>query len=137
MSYLIATNVVSEVARSRPSPRVMGWLRSVPDAALHMSVLSLGEIRKGVESLTDGPRKERLRVWLEQEVPGWFEDRLLAVDAHVADRWGRLMAGVRSPAPAIDGLLAATALHHGLRIVTRNVADFRRFVGLEVIDPWA
>jgi predicted nucleic acid-binding protein len=114
---------------------VTRWIREVPSSALHLSVLSLGEIRRGVESLPDGARKERLRVWLEQELPAWFEDRLLSISAPVADRWGRLLAAVGRPVPAIDSLLAATAVHHGLRLVTRNAADFR-FPGLDVVDPW-
>ena len=78
---------------------------------------------------------ELLRVWLEQELPGWFEGRLLPVSTSVADRWGRLLAEVGRPVSAVDSLLAATALHHELRLVTRNVKDFR-FRGLEVVNPW-
>jgi hypothetical protein len=75
-------------------------------------------------------------VWLEQDLPAWFGDRLLPVTAPIADRWGSLTVEVARPVPAIDSLLAATALHHGLRLVTRNVDDFR-FPGLEVLDPWS
>ncbi len=135
MSYLLDTNVVSELVRPKPSARVLAWFDEVPSSALHLSVLTLGEIRQGVEKLVAGRRRERLRVWLESTLPAWLEDRLLAVDSAVADRWGRLLAEARRPVPAIDGLLAATALHNGLRLVTRNVADFR-FPGLEVVDPW-
>jgi predicted nucleic acid-binding protein len=102
---------------------------------LHLSVLSLGEIRQGVERLEPGTRKEKLRLWLEQDLPGWFEARLLPVDAAVADRWGRLLAEARRSCPAVDSLLAATALVHGLRLVTRNAGDFA-FPGLEIVDPW-
>lgn len=135
MSYLIDTNVVSEAARPRPNASVLRWLKTVPDSALHVSVLTLGELRSGVEKLKDDTRRERLRVWLEEELPGWFEDRLLPVDASVADRWGRLVAQARRPVPAIDSLLAATALVHGLRLVTRNVEGFA-FADLEVLNPW-
>ena len=135
MSYLIDTNVVSELVRTRPSPRVLAWFDGVPDPALHLSVLTLGELRKGVELLGDGKRKDRLRLWLEQELPQWFEARLLPVTAAVAERWGRLLAEVGRPAAAIDSLLAATALHHELRIVTRNDKDFH-FPGLTTINPW-
>jgi hypothetical protein len=136
VSYLLDTSVVSELVRTRPSSAVVEWVRAVPAPALHLSVLSVGEVRRGVELLKDGARKERLRLWLEQDLPQWFGDRCLAVTAEVADRWGRLLAQVARPAPAIDSLLAATALHHGLRLVTRNIADFG-FPGLEVVDPWA
>lgn len=135
MSYLLDTNVVSELVRTRPSRALVTWFEAVPDSALHLSVLTLGEIRKGVETVTEGARKQKLRLWLEQDLPAWFEDRLLPVDAAVADRWGRLVAAAGRPVAAIDSLLAATALVHDLRIVTRNAADFR-FPGLEVVDPW-
>lgn len=135
MSYLLDTNVVSEVVRPRPEAKVVRWLGAVPDSALHLSVLTLGELRTGVENLKASRRKETLRLWLEQDVPAWFEDRLLPVTAAVADRWGRLLAEAARPVPAIDSLLAATALVHGLRLVTRNVTDFR-FVKLEVVNPW-
>jgi hypothetical protein len=136
VSYLIDTNVVSELARKKPSPRVVRWFESTPDDALHISVLTLGELRRGVERLAAGRRREKLRVWLESTLPEWFEDRVLVVDRAVTDRWGRLTAEIGRPVPAIDSLLGATALHHELRIVTRNTADFA-FPGLEAIDPWA
>ncbi|MDA8088860.1 MAG: type II toxin-antitoxin system VapC family toxin, partial [Nitrospiraceae bacterium] len=107
----------------------------VPAEALFISVLTLGEIRKGVEALADKKRKERLRLWLERELPVWFEDRVLPVDLAVAERWGRLLAEVGRPVPTIDSLLAATALHYELRLVTRNSRDFD-YPGLEVINPW-
>lgn len=135
MSYLIDTNVISELVRPKPSERVTRWFEGAPDAALHLSVLTLGEVRQGVERLAAGSRKEKLRVWLEQEVPAWFEDRLLPITGAIADRWGRLLVEVGRPVAAIDSLLAATALVHGLRLVTRNSADFN-FPGLDVVDPW-
>lgn len=136
MSYLIDTNVISETTRVRPETRVMAWLQATTDESLHLSVLSLGEIRDGVERLTDGPRREALRRWLEHDLVDWFADRILAVDAGVADRWGRLRAEtIQAPLPAIDGLIAATALHHGLRLVTRNETDFAR-TGVEMVNPW-
>lgn len=127
--------MLSELSRSAPNERVLSWFRQVPDSALHVSVLTLGEIRRGVEALPEPRRRERLRVWLEGELPQWFGARVLPVSAEVADRWGRLLAQVRRTAPAIDSLLAATALHHDLRLVTRNVGDFQ-FPGLEVVNPW-
>lgn len=136
MSYLLDTNVVSEVMRPKPDARVIRWLGETPAVALHLSVLSVGEIRSGVEGLADGPRKEKLRVWLEHDLPGWFEERLLAVDAAVADRWGRLVAAASRPLPAIDSLLAATAQTHGLRLATRNTKDFAGIQRLELVDPW-
>ena len=135
MSYLVDTNVLSELTRPRPTPAVSRWFDDVADEALYLSVLSLGEIRRGIEKLPAGKRKETLRAWLEHELPDWFGDRVLPIDAGVADQWGRLQREVLRTLPAIDGLLAATALHHHLRVVTRNVQDFA-VPGLETVNPW-
>ncbi len=136
MSYLLDTNVISELVRPKPSKVVLAWFENIPSDALHISVLTLGEIRKGVEHMPDGVRREKLRLWLEHDLTDWFGARVLPVDMLVADRWGRLLALVGRPVPSIDSLLAATALHHELRIVTRNQKDFD-YPGLEVINPWS
>jgi hypothetical protein len=135
MSYLLDTNVVSETIRRQQNKLVIGWLEQIPAEALFVSVLTLGELRKGIERLADKKRREKLRLWLEHELPAWFEGRVLPVDLAVAERWGRLLAEVGSSVPTIDSLLAATALHYELRLVTRNVRDFD-YPGLEVINPW-
>ncbi len=135
MSYLLDTNVVSETIRKQQNKLVVRWLENIPVEALYVSVLTLGEIRKGVERLADRGKREKLRLWLEHDLPLWFEGRVLPVNLAVADRWGRLLAEVGRPVPSIDSLLAATALHHELRLVTRNARDFD-YPGLEVIDPW-
>jgi predicted nucleic acid-binding protein len=135
LSYLLDTNVLSEAVRPRPNAGLLAWLAEIPESSLHLSVLTLGELRSGVEALADGTKKEKLRVWLEQDLPLRFGERLLDVDAAVADRWGRLVGQAGRPLAAIDSLLAATALARGLRMVTRNVDDFR-FPGLEVVMPW-
>ena len=136
MSYLLDTNVVSEFARPKPSSRVLAWIGTVPDQALHVSVLTLGEIRSGIEQLRDLSRREKLRIWLETDLRAWFGPRVLTIDANVADRWGRLVAAAGRSLPMIDSLLAASALRYGLRLVTRNTSDFD-FPGLEVVNPWA
>ena len=135
MSYLLDTNILSETIRRAPNKSVLAWLEGVPGEALFVSVLTLGEIRKGVEAVEDKKRREKLRLWLEHELPAWFEGRVLPVDIAVADRWGRILAKVGRPVPTIDSLLAATALHHELRLVTRNARDFE-YPGLEVINPF-
>jgi predicted nucleic acid-binding protein len=135
MSYLLDTNVISELVRPKPAKAVLAWFENIPSEALHISVLTLGEIRKGVEQMPDGARREKLRLWLEHDLAGWFETRVLPIDIQVADRWGRLIAQMGRPVPSIDSLLAATALHHELRLVTRNQKDFD-YPGLEVINPW-
>jgi predicted nucleic acid-binding protein len=106
-----------------------------PSSSLYLSVLTIGELRKGIDALPDGDRKCRLLDWLETDIPAFFTGRILPVDAAVADRWGRLLAQVGRPLPAIDSLLAATALTHGLTLLTRNLKDFRH-PDLPVIDPW-
>lgn len=135
MSYLIDTSVVFELVRTQPSPRVVEWFNGIPDSALYLSVLTLGALRKKVEKLPDANRREKLRLWLENDLPAWFGNNLLSVDGAVADRWGRLLAEVPRPLPAVDSLLAATALHHDLRIVTCNDKDFE-IPGLVVVNPW-
>ena len=135
MSYLLDTNIVSETVRRNPNKALIAWLNQLPSEALFVSVLTLGEIRKGIEALSDKRRREKLRLWLEHDLPAWFEGRVLAVDLSVADRWGRLLAEVGRPVPTIDSLLAATALHHELRLVTRNAGDFD-YPELQVINPF-
>jgi predicted nucleic acid-binding protein len=133
--YLIDTNVISELRRRQPEPRVVEWFDQRPARVLYLSVLSLGEIRRGVERLEEGGRAQALRRWLEDELPAWFRGRLLPIDGAVADRWGRLLAEAGRPLPAIDSLLAATALVHDLVLTTRNVRDL---AGLPVtlVNPW-
>ena len=135
MSYLLDTNVLSELRRKQPKPGVVAWLQARPAQALFLSVLTLGEIRKGIEGLPDATRRQAIADWLEVELPRYFEGRLLPLDAHTADRWGRLMVHAGRPLPAIDGLLAATALQHDLTLVTRNTRDFAG-LGLRLLNPW-
>lgn len=136
MSWLLDTCVLSELARSQPNPHVLGWISKLPNEALFVSVLTLGEIRKGVEKLSQGARKDRLRLWLDHDLVVWFDQRTLPVDQGVANQWGELLARMGRSVPAVDSLLAATALHHGLQLVTRNEKDFE-FPGLVVFNPWS
>lgn len=136
--YLLDTNCVSEAVRLRPEPRVIGWLETVEEGLLYLSVLTLGEIRKGVASLAQSKRRTLLESWLETELLSRFSTRILSIDAAIADRWGSLAATAKSKGRAlstIDGLLAATAIHHNLTVVSRNDSDF---AGLQVpvFNPW-
>ena len=135
MSYLIDTNVLSELRRKTPDAGVVAWFTQRPPSTLYLSVLSLGEIRKGIEGVGDEARRQVLLDWLEADLPTFFTGRILAVDAAVADRWGRLLAGAGRPLPAIDSLLAATALEHDLVLVTRNAKDFTG-VPVPLFNPW-
>lgn len=134
MSYLVDTNVLSELRRKQPQPEVVAWFTQRPRQTLYLSVLTLGEIRKGIERL-EAARQQPLLDWLEVELPNYFLGRLLAVDAQTADRWGRLLVSAGRPLTAIDSLLAATALQHDLTLVTRNTADFAG-TGVRLINPW-
>lgn len=135
MSYLIDTCALSELVSARPDENVISWFESMPQEGLHLSVLSLGEIRKGVEKMPQGRRRNQILSWLEYDLPLWFENRMLPVDNHVADEWGRLLSKVERTFPAIDSLIAATALYHRLTVVTRNVKDFD-LPSVETLNPW-
>ncbi len=135
MSYLIDTNIISELRRKDANPGVVSWFADRPATTLYLSVLTLGEIRKGIEGLPQGKRRLALRDWLEVDLAAFFTGRILLLDEAVVDRWGRLLARIKRTAPAIDSLIAATALYHGLSLVTRNTADFK-FPELDVINPW-
>jgi predicted nucleic acid-binding protein len=135
MSYLIDTCALSELVSVRPDKNVISWFESKPQESLHLSVLSLGEIRKGVEKMSQGRRRDQILSWLEHDLPLWFEDRMLPVDNHVADEWGRLLSKVERTIPAVDSLIAATALCRRLTVVTRNVKDFD-LPGIETLNPW-
>jgi hypothetical protein len=136
MTYLLDTNIISEYSRRAPDTRVIDWMRSTPIDAQFLSVLSLGELRYGVERLPVGAKQEQLRIWLDGDLLAAFGGRLLPVTTAIAERWARLRAELRRSVPTIDSLLAATALHHDLRLVTRNEGDFRQFPGLVVVNPW-
>jgi predicted nucleic acid-binding protein len=135
MGYLLDTNVVSEMLKTQPNLNAKKWLEAVPSDTLFISVLTLGEIRKGIQKLVDGQRKSHLIIWLDHELPKWFESHILSITQEIAYRWGYLTAAAPRTLPAIDGLLAATCLTHNLKIVTRNMKDFE-FPGLEVINPF-
>lgn len=136
--FLLDTNVISELVKARPEPRVTAWIGATDESLLHLSVLTLGEIRKGIAAVAQASRRVVLEAWLETELRLRFADRILAVDEAVADRWG-LIAGraqaQKAAIPVIDGLLAATALHHNLILVTRNAQDVIR-TSVPVFNPW-
>jgi predicted nucleic acid-binding protein len=116
----------------------MEWTDATNEASLYLSVLTLGEIRKGLAALPQGTRRTRLETWIEVDLKARFHGRILPVDDAVADRWGLLTAEAKrkgKPLPVIDGLLAATALHYNLTVVSRNVSDFAR-ARVPVLNPW-
>jgi toxin FitB len=136
--FLLDTNCVSEAVRIKPDPAVVAWVDAADESLLFLSVLTLGEIRKGLAVLPQGRRRTALETWLEMDVRARFAGRILAVDSSIADRWGLLAADAKRRGKAlstVDGLLAATAIHHNLTVVSRNSADFAN-VQIPVLNPW-
>ena len=139
IGFLLDTNVISEAVRAEPDSRVSTWMDSVDEDVMHLSVLTLGEIRQGIARLAQGKRRLRLERWLDVEVRTRFSGRIVPINEEVAERWGSLMAEARREGLSlgvVDGLLAATALEHGLTLATRNVKDFAR-LGVALSNPWS
>ncbi len=135
MSYLLDTNVISELRKGpRCHPRVSEWFSAVSEEEVFLSVLVIGEIRRGVESirLRDATAGRALERWLDKVV-SLHDDQILPVDREIADTWGRM--NVPDPIPVLDGLLAATAKVHGLTVATRNVRDVAR-TGVPCLNPF-
>ena len=136
--FLLDTNVLSEFARTgKPDRHVDRWLKSAPEESLFASVLTFGEIRRGIELLPPGKRRTQLEYW-QDDLVATFESRLFPVTKTIADRWAVISAQAQRTGITlanIDGLIAATALSHNLTLVTRNVKDF---IGIDVslVNPW-
>lgn len=138
MNYLLDTNVVSEWGKPAPDEGVVRWTAEADEDRLFLSVVALAELRRGMERLPVGPRRTRLGEWLDGELLPRFDERLLAIDAAVADTWGRVVARSEAagrPIGAMDAFLAATAEVHDLTLVTRNSAHFAH-LGRPVLNPW-
>jgi predicted nucleic acid-binding protein len=138
VSFLLDTNVVSEWVKPWPNAGVITWLDEADEDRLFLSVVTLAELRRGIERLEPGRRRKRLDEWLRDELPERFEGRMLPVDAAVAGGWGLLVARRETAGRAIgvmDAFIAATASAHGLTLVTRNVADFKGTLR-SVLNPW-
>jgi predicted nucleic acid-binding protein len=138
MSFLLDTNVVSEWVRPRPDQGVLSWLADADEDRVYLSVMTLAELRFGVDRLATGKRRARLDAWLREELPLRFEGRLLPIDRDVADAWGRIMARGEQTGRRMsvaDAFVAATAEVHGLTLVTRNVADFEPALKA-IVNPW-
>jgi hypothetical protein len=138
VTFLLDTNAVSEWVEPRPDPGLIAWMEAADEDRVFISVISLAELRYGVERMAAGKRRRRLEQWLQCELPLRFEGRILRVDADVADAWGKTVSRSEAagrPMGTMDAFLAATAEVHNLTLVTRNVSDFPLLE--EVLNPWA
>ena len=136
--FLLDTNCISELVRPKPDLRVTQWMDGADERLLYLSVLTLGEIRKGVAGLAQGKRRTHLETWLDVDLQARFSGRIVPIDSEIVDRWGSLVADSKRKGKAlsvIDGLLAATALHYNLTVVSRNAADFTA-TQVQVLNPW-
>jgi len=138
MSFLLDTNAVSEWVKPRPNPGLVAWMEAADEDRIFISVISLAELRYGIERMSGGRRRSRLEQWLRDELPLRFESRILPVDAQVAEAWGKTVSrreAAGRPIGAMDAFLAATAETHHLTLVTRNVSDFSMLKA--VLNPWS
>jgi tRNA(fMet)-specific endonuclease VapC len=138
MSYLLDTCVISELAASQPNEKVVNWLADLDPDKVYLSVVTLGEIQKGIEKLPPSKKKEALRAWLKDDLLIRFRGRLLPLETGEMLTWGGLISRIEAkgtPMPLIDSLIAATALHHDLVLVTRDEDDFAPS-GAHIVNPW-
>lgn len=138
MNFLLDTNVVSEWVKLRPNPGVVAWLADADEDHVFLSVITLAELRHGVERMAPGRRRNRLDEWLRDQLPLRFEERVLPIEGAIADAWGKIAARSEAagrPISVMDAFIAATAEVHGLTLVTRNVLHFGPLLKA-VINPW-
>jgi tRNA(fMet)-specific endonuclease VapC len=138
MNYLLDTNVISELISKQPNKKVVEWLDHLDPNTIYLSVITIGEIRKGIEKLPASKRRDRVKEWLEADLFLRFQGRILEITTEVMLIWGELTGRLENEGKritAIDSLLAATALHGNYRLVTRNEHDFQH-TGVTIINPW-
>lgn len=138
MNYLLDTNVISELISKRPDKKVVEWLDRLEPNTIYLSVITIGEIRKGIEKLPLSKRRDRVKEWLEGDLLLRFQGRILEITTEVMLIWGELTGRLEKegrPITAIDSLVAAIALHGNYRLVTRNEHDFQH-TGVMMINPW-
>lgn len=138
MSFLLDTCTLSELVKPAPNPALLAWFAEQDELTLHIATVSVGELMNGIARLAAGKRKKFLGIWLRENVVERFGERVLPLSLGIALRWGELQAKQEKrgkPQPAIDGLIAATAIHHRLAVVTRNIGDMEAS-GVTLINPW-
>ena len=138
MKYLLDTCVISEVIRPQPDTNVISWLRKQDENCLYLSVLTFGEIEKGIEKSPDETRKRKLKLWVEDDLKKRFEGRIIPIDLDISAKWGAIQGAAESagnPMPAIDGLIAVSGLVRNCVVVTRNTSDMEQS-SAELLNPW-
>ena len=138
MSFLLDTNILSEWVKPRPDAGVVAWMAEVDEDRVFVSVITLAELRYGVERMAHGNRRRRLDEWLRHELPQRFDGRILPINSAAADSWGRIVArseALGRPMSVADAFIAATVEVHGLTLVTRNASDFRPVLKA-IVNPW-
>jgi len=138
MSYLIDTCCISELVNKEPNPNVVKWFADQDELSMYLSVITFGELRKGIEKLSDSKKKKELNRWIKEDLNYRFKNRVLNITMEEVNKWGEILATAEKkgkPLLAIDTLIAATALVHDLSVVTRNTQDMEGS-GVEIINPW-
>jgi toxin FitB len=138
MNYLLDTCLISELIKPKPKKSVVNWIKQIDDDSLFISVLTLGELQKGVSKLPDSKKKNSLQNWLNTELTQRFENRIISINQQIATTWGHIQGTAEQQGkkiPAIDSLLAATAITYDLTVVTRNHSDMVR-TGAKIFNPW-
>ena len=138
MKYLLDTCVVSEIIKPRPSENVISWLQNQNEDNLYLSVLTFGEIEKGIEKLAKGTRKNHLKLWVEDDLKNRFHGRILPIDIRIATRWGEIQGQAElsgKPMPSIDGLIAVSGIVNNCTVVTRNISDMEQSSAV-LLNPW-
>ncbi len=138
MNYLLDTCVISELIKKNPNPQVTAWVSGTEENRLFLSVLTFGEIHKGIEKLPESKKNEKLHNWVNFELEERFKNRIINFDLQVATTWGKIQAlseSVGKGMPTIDGQIAATGICHSLTVVTRNTSDME-ISGVVLVNPW-
>jgi predicted nucleic acid-binding protein len=136
--FLLDTNIISAFVKPEANKPVIDWLEAAASETLFVSVITVGDLRLGIENLPTGKRRSQLEQWLETGLPDWFETNLLPVTMAIGERWGRMTIEAKRNGMTLgtpDGLIAATAAEHDLSVVTRNVKDFEG-LGVSILNPW-
>ncbi|MCC5616155.1 type II toxin-antitoxin system VapC family toxin [Nostoc sp. CHAB 5836] len=139
MTYLLDTCLISELVAKHPNQKVLDWLDAQAPETLYISIITIGEIAKGISKITASKRKESLTKWLNQTLASRFQDRILGIDFSTMVLWGNLVGQLEQngrPLPAMDSLIAAIAIHNSLSLVTRNEKDFAG-TRVVIINPWS